>query len=94
MSDFECGIIYPMLRFLPPTIARLFWDVNPKKLNISFHQRTIIERVLNHGTLADWHWLVSVYGAKAIREAASSRNRLRQNGVRAESARLVEMLIK
>ena len=25
------------------------------------HRRVIIERVLNLGTLADWHWLVSFY---------------------------------
>lgn len=83
-----------MHRPLPATIERLFWDSNPKKLDISMHQRTIIERVLNHGTLADWHWLVSVYGAEAVRETVSPRGRMRMNGVRRESARLVEMLVK
>ncbi len=83
-----------MHRALPTRIERLFWDTDPKKLDTSTHQHTIVERVLNHGTLADWRWLVSVYGARVVREAASSQGRIRANGVRGESARLVEMLIK
>ncbi len=82
-----------MQQTLPATIGRLFWDTDPKKLDIGEHQRVIIERVLNLGTLADWHWLVSVYGAEVVREAAFAKSHLRANGVRAESARLVEMLV-
>lgn len=79
---------------LPTAIGRLFWDTNPKKLDIARHKHTIIERVLNHGTLADWHWLVSMYGTKVIREVVSPKSPMRASGVREESARLVEMLIK
>ena len=79
---------------MPATIERLFWDTDPKKLDISRHRHTIVERVLNHGTLADWRWLVSAYGAKTIREAVSFQSPVRANSIREESARLVEMLIK
>lgn len=79
---------------LPATIGRLFWDADPKKLDSLKHQRTIIERVLNNGTLADWHWLVFVYGAEAIQKTISLKSPVRTNGIRAESARLAAMLIK
>lgn len=82
-----------MKQALPATIGRLFWDADPKRLDIETHQRTIVERVLNLGTLADWHWLVSVYGAKVVREAVFAKGRLRASGVRPESARLVELLV-
>lgn len=79
---------------IPSTVQRLFWDLDPEKLDTVTHQRTIIERVLNHGTLADWHWLVSIYGTKAVHEAVSVQSPLRANGIREESTRLVEMLVK
>lgn len=80
---------------VPHTIRRLFWDMDSEQLNVRTHEKSIIERVLNDGTLDDWRWLIAAYGSQAIKNAThpSSRFPLR-NGVREQSSRLASLIIK
>ena len=48
----------------------LFWDVDPESLDWDTHAGFIIGRVLEYGTLADWHVLKQHYGLKQIGEQA------------------------
>lgn len=79
---------------IPTSVARLFWDLDSGTLDMTAHKGTIIERVLNYGTLSDWRWLVSAYGRPSVQNAFSQRSPRRGNGVRNESARLAALLIQ
>lgn len=74
---------------LPNSIARLFWDMDPEKLEPLRYRRVIIPRVLNYGTLADWRWLEQRYGREAVRTEAAAIGR---NSVRETSRRLAALL--
>ena len=47
----------------------LFWDVNPKKLDIEKSADFIIGRVLDFGNLKEWRMIKQLYGEEKIREA-------------------------
>jgi len=42
----------------------LFWDVNPKKLDIEKSADFIIGRVLDFGNLKEWRLVEQLYGRK------------------------------
>lgn len=37
--------------------VNLFWDVNPQTLDFERHRKYVVGRVLERGTLDDWHVL-------------------------------------
>lgn len=51
---------------LPEHFRPLFWSYRFDELDAAKHRKTVIVRVLNYGTLADWRWLTSRYGQKEI----------------------------
>ena len=55
------------------------------------HQRVIIERILNYGTLRDWRWAISQYGASAVRTVLAPQSGARDN-LRAEARRLAAIM--
>ena len=79
---------------VPQSIRRLFWDVNGDALDTLRDEKSIIERVLNNGTLADWKWLVSCYGNATIQKHLSSKSIFGRDNVRPESRRLAELILK
>ncbi len=76
-----------------PHIRSLFWDMNVQQLDTTAHAKTIIERVLNYGTLDDWRWLVSVYGTETIRRTLATRDRFGRDNFRAGARRLAELML-
>lgn len=48
----------------------LFWDVDPKKLDIKKDAEFIIGRVLDFGDLKEWKTIKKIYGLDKIRKAA------------------------
>ena len=40
----------------------LFWDMDVNKVNLDTCPAQIIQRVLEYGTLKDWHLICSYYG--------------------------------
>ena len=79
---------------ISPRIQRLFWDMDARKLDIRAHMKTIIERVLNDGTLADWRWLVSVYGRTEVGRVLAKKNKFGRSSIRPESRRLASLILK
>ena len=53
-----------------PLRKTLFWDVDPKKLDIDKSAQFIIGRVLDFGDLDEWKTIEKLYGLKKIRRAA------------------------
>jgi len=47
---------------------QLFWDINPKKLDVKKHADFIISRVLIYGDIGDYELIKKQYGEKKIRE--------------------------
>lgn len=72
---------------------RLFWDMDPTQLDVTTHASSIIERILNDGTLSDWRWLVATYGSQVLKERLSSSPRFAsRTGIRERSSRLASLL--
>jgi hypothetical protein len=46
----------------------LFWDTNPKKINVKKHARYIIERVLEFGQPNEVGWVFKHYPKKVIKK--------------------------
>jgi hypothetical protein len=70
-------------------VARLFWEMNPEKLDPARDRDVIIPRVLNYGSLADWRWLEQRYGREVVRAALLARD---HNSIRERSRRLAGLL--
>ncbi len=54
-----------------PTIAlrqSLFWDVDPKTIDLRRHATYVIERVLDFGTDREVRWLVRYYPSARIKK--------------------------
>lgn len=83
-----------MQKEISPQIKRLFWDADTNMLDVDIHAKTIIERVLNNGTLADWRWLVSMYGSVKIENTLAKRGPFRRDNVRPQSRRLASLILK
>lgn len=79
-----------MEKQVPPGIQRLFWDM---RLDTHAPKKTIIERVLNNGTLADWRWLVAAYGVDDVRRCMDQRDTFGRTNVRSESRRIALLLL-
>lgn len=44
----------------------LFWDINPETLDWEINKKTIIGRVLEKGTIEEWHCIVKIYSLATI----------------------------
>ncbi len=51
---------------------RLFWDTNPKDIDMEEHRVFIISRVLEYGTLGDWRFIQKYYGLQEIAQTATT----------------------
>jgi len=47
-------------------IGQMFWDIDPKKLDIIRHKRFIMERISQYGTPPEISWLLDTYKKKDI----------------------------
>lgn len=48
--------------------SALFWDIDPKYLDLNKHSRFIIERVLSKGSFHDWAYIKKIYGLDKIKK--------------------------
>jgi hypothetical protein len=46
----------------------LFWDTDPKTIDLKKNKRYVIERVLNFGNLDDYLWLKKTYSEEEIKK--------------------------
>lgn len=54
-------------------MRRLFWDTDPRQLDLDREADYIIARVAEKGDLEDWSWLRWTYGEARIAEALQNR---------------------
>ena len=54
----------------------LFWDINPKTLNIKKHAAYIIERIMELGRDKEVKWLWQTYDKPRLKKVASSSRAL------------------
>lgn len=52
--------------------SHLFWDINPKELDVEKHQQFIVQRVLQYGLMNDWILLQQSLGIKEIARIAAN----------------------
>lgn len=57
-------------------MRRLFWDIDPLKLDLQPQADYIIIRVLEKGDLNDWNWLRWTYGETRIATALKQKRGL------------------
>jgi hypothetical protein len=57
-----------------PFSQNLFWDTPLGKIDIIKHKNYIIERVLSHGLLKDFYFLLQLYTAEEITKAVKNSN--------------------
>lgn len=79
---------------IPVSIRKLLWDADVRALDLVTHQRLIVERVLNYGTLADWRWIVARYGVGAIRALLSERAGASRSAIRDEARHLASLILR
>ncbi len=75
-------------------IGNLFWDVRKDKLNTKLHKKSIIERIINYGTLKDWKWLSSVYDKSTIISTINSEDKFGRKNIRPSAKYLALILFK
>jgi uncharacterized protein DUF6922 len=61
---------------IPSRLFKLFWDVNPKTLNVRRHSRFIIERILDLGDLDAFWWAQKQYPTALLIEVSLTSRRL------------------
>jgi hypothetical protein len=49
----------------------LFWDADPKSIDLRRHARYIIERILDYGDERELRWLVSYYPRRLIKDTVA-----------------------
>jgi hypothetical protein len=59
----------------------LFWDVDPSNLDVDKHAPLIISRVVERGTLADWHTVRRHYGDTRMIQIVTGLRDLSPQGV-------------
>ena len=45
----------------------MFWDVDPKKIDIQKNKRFVIERILKNGDFDDYRWMRDTYSDEDIK---------------------------
>lgn len=58
------------LKRRPKLRQSLFWDVDPKKIDLKKHARYVIERVLDFGNDEEVRWMWHTYTRPQIRDIA------------------------
>lgn len=58
---------------LPESLRPLLWGLQWDKLNLEDDKEDVIVNVVNGGRMADWKWLLSVYGKEVIRRVLQRR---------------------
>lgn len=48
----------------------LFWDTDPKKINLQKNAKYVIERVMEYGKDEEVRWIWSLYSKDLLREVA------------------------
>lgn len=61
-----------IIRFRP----ELFWDVDPKTIDLKKHAEYIIERILDFGNDKEVYWLVHYYPHRIIRDTVQKSRAL------------------
>lgn len=61
---------------IPSRFHSLFWDVDPRAINVKQHARYIIERVLELGGLDALYWIQQLYPSNLIIEACGESRKL------------------
>jgi len=79
---------------IPYSVKTLFWDMNKEKIDLDLHKKSVIERIINFGNLADWKWLVSFYGKPAVKGVVSSKDKFGRTNIRKSAERLASILFK
>ena len=59
-----------------PLPKHLFYDADPRKIDLKKHEYAIIERVLHLGTLRDYKWLKTHVSRKKIIDVLKRTRRL------------------
>lgn len=65
-------------RSVPSKLHKLFWDVDPKTIQVRRHSRYIIERILDLGDLEALWWAQKQYPTALIIEVCRTSRRLSQ----------------
>jgi len=79
---------------IPSFTKKLFWDVNEEKLDTILHKKSIIERIINYGTLADWKWLSSVYDRNTIINISNTKDKFGRKNIRPSAEYLASLIFK
>lgn len=79
---------------IPSFIKKLFWDINKEKLNTDLHKKSIIERIINYGNLADWKWLSFVYDKNTIINTINAEDKFGRKNIRPNAKRLASLFFK
>jgi hypothetical protein len=53
-----------------PFSTYLFWDIDPKDLDMEKHAPYIVERVLDNGQMTDWIFIRQYYGLERLKAIA------------------------
>lgn len=83
-----------MKKTIPANIKKLFWDVDKESLDVTNHQKSIVERVLNYGQLSDWRWLITTYGIPGVQKVLSAHGIFLRTNIRERARRLFSLLVK
>jgi hypothetical protein len=51
---------------LPQHLKPLFWSYDFEALETATMPKVIITQIVQYGTMADWQWLVEVYGKQEV----------------------------
>lgn len=58
---------------LPPSVERLFWDVDPADVDLDAHADYVMERVMSRGTLEAMRWLRATYSVEQMADFLERR---------------------
>ena len=79
---------------IPDSSKKLFWDMDKEKLDLNLHKKSIIERIINYGVLADWRWLSLVYGKSTITDFLRFKDKVGRENIRPSALSLASILFK
>jgi hypothetical protein len=51
---------------LPQHLKPLFWSYDFEALDTATMPKLIVSQVVQYGTMADWQWLITVYGKSEV----------------------------
>jgi hypothetical protein len=60
---------------LPPDVARLFWDIDPERIDLRRHLDYVMERVMSRGGWVAMRWLRATYPLEEIGDFLKRKGR-------------------